>query len=146
MPSKTYMQKKEETKRDWCLMDADGQILGRMASTIAITLRGKHKATFTPHVDGGDFVVVVNAEKVVLTGDKLKNKLYRHHTGYKGGLVTKTAETMIKNDPEEMVRLAVWGMLPKGPLGRDMIKKLKIYRGSSHPHEAQQPKPMTVSG
>jgi large subunit ribosomal protein L13 len=146
MPSKTYTQKKEEVQRDWRVVDASGQVLGRMASQIAAVLRGKDKPTFTHHVDGGDFVVVVNAEKLVLTGNKLETKLYRYHTGYRGGVKTQTAKQMVENDPEEMIRLAVWGMLPKGPLGRDMIGKLKVYRGPSHPHEAQQPKPMTVNG
>lgn len=145
MPSKTYMQKKEEVQRNWRVVDAAGQVLGRMASQVAAVLRGKDKPTFTHHVDGGDFVVVINAEKVVLTGAKLRTKLYRYHTGYRGGVVTHTAKQMIENDPEEMIRLAVCGMLPKGPLGRDMIGKLKIYRGPSHPHEAQQPKPMAIS-
>ncbi|MFH1262658.1 MAG: 50S ribosomal protein L13 [Pseudomonadota bacterium] len=145
MPTKTYMQKKEEAQRNWRVVDATGQVLGRLCSQIAIVLRGKDKPTFTPHVDGGDFVIVVNAEKVALTGDKLNKKLYRHHTGYRGGVVTKTAKQMIDTDVEEMFRLAVWGMLPKGPLGRDVIGKLKVYRGPSHPHEAQQPKPMNVS-
>jgi large subunit ribosomal protein L13 len=146
MPSKTYTQKKEEVQRDWRVVDATGQVLGRMASQIAAVLRGKDKPTFTHHVDGGDFVVVINAEKLVLTGNKLETKLYRYHTGYKGGVKTRTAKQMVENDPEEMVRLAVWGMLPKGPLGRDMIGKLKVYKGPSHPHEAQQPKPMTLNG
>jgi large subunit ribosomal protein L13 len=146
MPYKTYVQKKEEVQRNWRVVDASGQVLGRMASQIAAVLRGKDKPTFTHHVDGGDFVVVINAEKLVLTGDKLDKKLYRYHTGYRGGVKTQTAKQMLENDPEEMVRLAVWGMLPKGPLGRDMIGKLKVYRGSEHPHAAQQPKPMTVNG
>ncbi len=145
MPSKTYVQKKEEVQRNWRLVDASGQVLGRMASQIAAVLRGKDKPTFTHHVDGGDFVIVINAEKLVLTGAKMDKKLYRYHTGYRGGVRTATAKQMVESDPEEMIRLAVWGMLPKGPLGRDMIGKLKIYKGTSHPHEAQQPKPMTLS-
>ena len=145
MPSKTYMQKKEAVDRNWRVVDATGQVLGRMASQIAAVIRGKDKPTFTHHVAGGDFVIVINAEKVKLTGDKANKKLYRYHTGYRGGVVTHTAQHMIDHDVEEMFRLAVWGMLPKGPLGRDMITQLKVYRGPTHPHEAQQPKVMTIA-
>ncbi|MFH1018087.1 MAG: 50S ribosomal protein L13 [Pseudomonadota bacterium] len=139
MRHKTYSQRKEDAVRNWRVMDAEGKVLGRLATQIAIILRGKDKPTFTPHIDGGDFVVVVNADKVVLTRNKLNTKIYAHFTGYRGGLKTRPAKEMLEKDPEEMIRLAVWGMLPKGPLGRDIIKKLQIYKGPSHPHAAQKP-------
>jgi large subunit ribosomal protein L13 len=145
MPSKTYTQRKEDTQRSWKIVDATGQSLGRMASQIAACLRGKDKPTFTPHVDGGDFVVVVNAEKVELKGAKLDEKMYHYHTGYRGGIVTRSARQLRQDDPEKMIRLAVWGMLPKGALGRQMINKLKVYRGAEHPHAAQQPKTMAMN-
>jgi len=113
--------------------------LGRLASQVAAILRGKHKPQYTPHVDTGDFVIVINADKVVLTGKKLDKKIYYRHTGYPGGLKKTTARQMLQNKPEEMIERAVWGMLPKNRLGRKLIKKLKVYRGSQHPHEAQQP-------
>jgi large subunit ribosomal protein L13 len=122
------------------VVDADGQTLGRMASAIASRLRGKHKAEFTPHTDTGDFIVVVNAEKVHVTGNKAKAKIYHHHTGYPGGLRSISFEKLIEKAPEQAIELAVKGMLPKNPLGRAMARKLKVYSGSEHPHAAQQPK------
>ena len=136
---KTYHAKKEEIERGWFVVNAEGKILGRLASQVARVLRGKHKPTFSPHVDTGDFVVVVNARKVALTGRKLKDKKYYHHTGYPGGIREARAEKMLALKPAEMIRTAVKGMLPKTSLGRQMIRKLKVYAGSNHPHEAQKP-------
>lgn len=144
MPIKSFAQRKEDVQRGWKVVDARDQILGRMASKIAVSLRGKDKPTFTPHVDGGDFVVVINADQVRLTGSKLEKKMYHYYTGYRGGLKSANAAQMKQDHPEEMIRRAVWGMLPKGPLGRKMIKKLKVYRGAEHPHSAQKPVQMTV--
>ncbi len=138
--SQTPMLKKEEVKRDWYVVDAQGKVLGRLASMIAHRLRGKHRPDFTPHVDAGDFIIVINAEKVVLTGKKLDKKIYWRHSGYMGGLKLRTARKMLETKPEEVIRLAVKRMLPKNRLGRKMLKKLKIYRGPHHPHQAQQPK------
>jgi large subunit ribosomal protein L13 len=140
----TSSLRKEDAVRNWRIVDADGQVLGRLATQVAVALRGKDKPVFTPHVDCGDFVVVVNAGKVKLTGNKLETKTYAYHTGYRGGLRSRSAGQMMKEDPEEMIRLAVWGMLPKGSLGRQIITKLKIYRGAEHPHAAQKPAPMTI--
>ncbi|HLG19413.1 MAG TPA: 50S ribosomal protein L13 [Bdellovibrionota bacterium] len=142
---KTYSQKTAEVERNWRIVDAQDKVLGRLASQIAVTLRGKDKATFTPHIDGGDFVIVVNAEKVHLTGAKEDGKIYYQHTRFRGGLKSWPARRMREIHPEEMIRRAVWGMLPKGPLGREMIKKLKVYKGSAHPHVAQQPKPLAIA-
>lgn len=125
--------------RHWHIVDVAGLTLGRAATQIAHILRGKHKPTFTPNVDSGDFVVVLNAQKVVLTGKKLDDKMYYRHSLYLGGLKAKPAKEMLVNKSDEVIRRAVWGMLPKGPLGRDIIKKLKIYPGAEHPHTAQQP-------
>ena len=136
---KTYHAKKEEIERGWFVVNAEGKVLGRLASQVAKVLRGKHKPTFSPHVDTGDFVVVVNARKVTLTGRKLKDKKYYHHTGYPGGIREARAEKVLALKPAEMIRTAVKGMLPKTSLGRQMIRKLKIYAGSNHPHEAQKP-------
>ncbi|HEY8342379.1 MAG TPA: 50S ribosomal protein L13 [Calditerricola sp.] len=136
---RTYMAKKGEVERKWYVVDAAGQTLGRLASQVAAILRGKHKPQYTPHVDTGDFVIVINADKVVLTGKKLDKKIYYRHSGYPGGLKKTTARQMLENKPEEMIERAVWGMLPKNRLGRKLIKKLKVYRGSEHPHQAQQP-------
>ncbi|GAB6932390.1 50S ribosomal protein L13 [Calditerricola satsumensis] len=136
---RTYMAKKGEVERKWYVVDAAGQTLGRLASQVAAILRGKHKPQYTPHVDTGDFVIVINAEKVVLTGKKLDKKVYYRHSGYPGGLKKTTAREMLQNKPEEMIERAVWGMLPKNRLGRKLIKKLKVYRGSEHPHQAQKP-------
>ncbi|VAX23256.1 LSU ribosomal protein L13p (L13Ae) [hydrothermal vent metagenome] len=132
------------TSRKWILIDVEGKPLGRIATRIANILRGKNKPTFTAHVDTGDFVVVINAEKVLLTGNKMAQKIYYSHTGYLGGLKTITAEEMMKKKPEELIRKAVVGMLPKNKLNREVIKKLKIYAGANHPHEAQRPQPMEV--
>lgn len=136
----TYSAKKEDVQRDWFLVDAEGQVLGRLATEIASRLRGKHKPTYTPHVDTGDFIIVVNASKVVLTGNKLKDKIYYHHTGYPGGIKSVAAGKLLQEKPEEVLRKAVRGMLPKNTLGRAMLKKLKIYAGQEHVHEAQCPK------
>lgn len=135
----TYMQKKEEVVRNWYVIDADGLTLGRLSTKVAHILRGKHKATFTPHIDGGDFVIVINASKVNLTGDKLDKKIYYNHSRYTGGLRERTARVMKENYPIEMVERAVKGMLPKGRLGRQMYKKLFVYEGENHPHTAQKP-------
>ena len=136
---KTFMQKKENIERNWYVIDAEGQTLGRLATKAAHILRGKHKVTYTPHVDSGDYVIVINAEKVVLTGIKLEDKKYYNHSGYPGGLRERTAKEMIEKYPEEMVERAIKGMLPHGRLGRAMGKKLFVYRGSDHKHEAQKP-------
>jgi large subunit ribosomal protein L13 len=141
---KTYIAKPGEVTRDWYVVDADGKTLGRMATRIATVLRGKHKAEFTPHVDAGDFVVVVNADKVKLTGNKLDQKMYSRHSGYPSGLKLKPAKEMLAEKPEEMIRQAVWGMLPKNRLNRQILKKLKVYTGPEHPHVAQQPKPLEI--
>ena len=135
----TYSAKKEDNKDKWWVVDAEGQVLGRLASSIAAYLRGKHNPLFTPHVDTGDSVVVINAEKIVLTGRKWDQKNYYRHSGYIGGLTTITAKKLRDDRPENLIRFAVKGMLPKNRLGRAMIKKLKVYAGDAHPHEAQQP-------
>nr|WP_330392777.1 50S ribosomal protein L13 [Asaccharospora irregularis] len=136
---KSYIAKPAEVQRKWYLVDAEGKTLGRIATEIATILRGKHKPTFTPHVDGGDFVVVVNAEKVVLTGKKLDQKLYRYHTGYVGGLKEISYRDMMKNKPEEVVAHAVSGMLPKNKLRSRMMTRLRVFAGAEHTHEAQNP-------
>ena len=128
----------------WWLVDADGEILGRLATQVAARLRGKHNPMFTPHVDSGDSVVVVNAEKIVLTGRKWEQKKYYHHSGYIGGLKEITAKKLLEKRPEDLVRFAVKGMLPKNRLGRTLLKKLKVYAGGAHPHEAQKPEPLTL--
>ena len=138
------MQKKEEVVRNWYVVDAEGLTLGRLATKVAHVLRGKHKVTYTPHVDCGDFVIVVNADKVVLTGDKLDKKVYYDHSGYTGGLRERTARVMKEQYPVEMVERAVKGMLPNGRLGRQMYKKLFVYAGETHPHAAQQPVELKV--
>ncbi len=140
----TEIAKQSEIKRDWHVVDLDGQVLGRAASQIARVLRGKHKAIYTPSVDAGDFVVVVNADKIKLTGNKLSDKMYHRHTGYPGGLRSQNAATMLEKKPEDVIRKAVKGMLPKNKLGRQMLKKLKVYAGPEHPHQAQQPKELSV--
>ncbi len=140
--SQTPMLKKEEVKRQWYIIDAKGKVLGRLASLIAQRLRGKHRPDFTPHVDAGDFIVVINAEQIVLTGKKLDQKIYWRHSGYMGGIKLTPAKKMLEKKPEEVLRLAVKRMLPKNRLGRKMLKKLKIYRGPHHPHQAQNPKPL----
>ena len=141
---KTYVANANDRERNWLLVDATGQTLGRLATQIATTLRGKHKPQYTPHVDTGDFVVVVNAEKIAVTGNKRADKKYYRHSGYPGGLKTRTLDEMLERRPEEVLRLAVKGMLPRNRLGRAQLRKLKIYAGPEHPHQAQQPKPMEV--
>ena len=141
---KTYQAKKGEVPRDWYLVDAEDKVLGRLASEIAHRLRGKHKPVYTAHTDTGDFVIVVNAEKISLTGKKLTDKIYYRYSGYPGGLSTTTAGRMLKEKPEELLRTAVKGMLPKNTLGRAMLKKLKIYTGGDHPHTAQCPRSLTL--
>ena len=136
---KTFSAKKEENVKDRCLINADGKVLGRLASEIARRLRGKHKPIFTPHLDTGDFIVVINADKVLLTGKKLTDKMYYHHTGYPGGIKSTSAGRLLKEKPERLLINAVKGMLPKNSLGRQTLKKLKVYAGSEHPHEAQMP-------
>jgi len=141
---KTFSAKAEETKQDWYVVDASGKVLGRLASEIALRLRGKHKAIYTPHVDTGDFIVVVNAEKITLTGKKLTDKIYYSYSGYPGGLRETAAGKMLAEKPENLIRIAVAGMLPKNNLGRKMLKKLKVYSGNAHPHEAQCPHTLAV--
>ena len=141
---KTFSAKPETVKRDWFVIDAEDKVLGRLATEIARRLRGKHKAEYTPHVDTGDYIVIINAEKVVVTGNKTKNKLYHHHTGYPGGLKTVNFEKLQATKPEMIIEKAVKGMLPKNPLGRDMFRKLKVYAGSEHNHTAQQPKALEI--
>ena len=140
----SYMQKKEEVVRNWYVIDAEGISLGRLAAKVSNVLQGKHKPTYTPHVDCGDNVVVINAEKVNLTGNKLNDKIYYNHSGYTGGLRERTAKEMIEKYPVEMIERAVKGMLPKTRLGRQMYKKLFVYEGSEHPHMAQKPVEMGV--
>ena len=141
---KTYQAKKEEVARHWYLVNAEGKVLGRLAAGVARVLRGKHKPTYTPHVDTGDFIVVVNAGKVSLTGRKLRNKTYYHYTGYPGGIKAMSAEKFLTKKPAEMIRVAVKGMLPKNSLGRQMLRKLKVYAGPTHPHKAQNPVPLDL--
>ena len=140
----TYMQKKETVKRDWYVIDAEGVSLGRLATRVADVLRGKHKPTFTPNIDCGDYVIVVNASKVNLTGDKLNKKVYYDHSGYTGGLRERTAKEMRENYPVEMIERAVKGMIPHNRLGRQVAKKLFVYEGAEHPHMAQKPVEMKV--
>jgi large subunit ribosomal protein L13 len=142
----TYMAKPLEIERKWLVVDAAGQTLGRLASEVAALIRGKHKPQFTPHVDTGDFVIVINAEKIVLTGKKLQQKKYYRHSGYPGGLRTTTAQEMLKTKPERMIELAVKGMLPKNKLGHQMQTKLKVYAGAEHPHAAQKPEVWELRG
>ena len=141
---KTFSAKPEEVTRDWFVIDAEGKTLGRMASAIAYRLRGKHKPEFTPHVDTGDYIVVINADKVAVTGKKLTDKQYHRFTGYIGNLKTTNLQTLLDEHPTRPVEFAVKGMMPKGPLGRAMFKKLKVYAGSEHPHTAQQPQPLEI--
>jgi len=140
----TYMQKKEEVTRNWFIVDAADKNLGRVATKVAHVLRGKHKPTYTPHIDGGDYVIIINAGKVNLTGNKLDSKIYYNHSGYTGGLRERTARTMRDNYPVEMMERAVKGMLPKGRLGRQMYKKLFVYAEGDHPHMAQKPVEMNI--
>ncbi|MGZ3525584.1 MAG: 50S ribosomal protein L13 [Thermodesulfobacteriota bacterium] len=141
---KTYQAKKEELDRKWYLVNAEGKVLGRLSTELVKVLKGKNKPTYTPHMDTGDFVVVVNAGKVTLTGKKMKDKIYYHHTGYPGGIKEMNAEKLLAKKPTEMIRMAVKGMLPKNSLGRQMLRKLKIYAGPNHPHEAQKPVPLEI--
>ncbi len=141
---KTYSAKPHEIKRDWYVVDASGKVLGRLAAEIAHRLRGKHKPEFTRHIDTGDFIVVVNVDKLRVTGNKAKDKLYHRHTGYPGGLYTTSFEKMQAKFPARVLEKAVKGMLPKGPLGYAMLKKLKAYAGTDHPHAAQQPKTLEI--
>jgi len=136
---KTYQAKKEELDYQWYLVNAEGKVLGRLATELVKILKGKNKPTYTPHLDTGDFVIVVNAGKVSLTGKKMKDKIYYRHTGYPGGIKETNAEKLLAKKPTEMIRMAVKGMLPKNSLGRQMLRKLKIYAGPNHPHEAQKP-------
>src|SRR5215218_8727427 len=144
MTMKTYVATPLDRERNWLLVDAEGQTLGRLATQIADALRGKRKPTYTPHVDTGDFVVVVNAEKITVTGDKLHEKMYYRHSGYPGGLKKRTLNDMLERRPEEVIRLAVRGMLPKSRLARKQLTKLKVYAGPEHPHVAQQTKPLEL--
>lgn len=141
---KSYMQKKETVERNWYVIDATNLPLGRLASKVAFVLRGKHKATYTPHIDCGDYVIIVNASKVKLTGNKLDKKIYYNHSGYPGGLRARTARVMVNEYPVELIERSVKGMLPKGRLGRAMAKKMFVYEGETHPHMAQQPKTMEL--
>ncbi|BCA79836.1 50S ribosomal protein L13 [Desulfuromonas sp. AOP6] len=140
----TQVAKKEEIKRSWFVVDLEDKVLGRVATEIARVLRGKHKPVFTPSVDTGDFVIVLNADKVKLTGNKMADKFYYRHTGYPGGIRSVNAEKLLENKPEELIKKAVKGMLPKNKLGRQMFRKLKVYAGSDHPHAAQQPKELAL--
>ena len=142
---KTYTAKPGEVTREWYLVDAEGQTLGRLATRIADTLRGKNKPQYTPHVDTGDFVIVVNAERIAVSGNKRQEKRYYRHSGYLGGLRSRTLEEMLDRRPEEVIRLAVKGMMPRNRLGRAQLRKLKVYAGPDHPHAAQQPKPFEIA-
>ncbi len=142
---KTYVATPKDRERNWLLVDAEGQTLGRLATQIADALRGKLKPTYTPHIDVGDFVIVVNAEKIAVTGNKLREKMYYRHSGYPGGLKKRTLSDMLERRPEEVIRLAVRGMLPKNRLARKQLTKLKIYAGPEHPHEAQKPTKLEVT-
>jgi large subunit ribosomal protein L13 len=140
----TVSAKPAEVRRDWFVVDAEGKTLGRLASEIASRLKGKHKPIFTPHVDTGDYIVVVNAEKIRVTGNKMKDKMYHHHTGYIGNLKSINLEKLLVKAPERVIETAVRGMLPRSPLGRSMMKKLKVYAGPEHQHAAQQPQPLEI--
>ncbi|MCR2823206.1 50S ribosomal protein L13 [Lederbergia panacisoli] len=142
----TYMAKASEIERKWYVVDAEGKTLGRLASEVASILRGKHKPTFTPHVDTGDHVILINADKIELTGKKLSDKIYYRHSGFAGGLKTRTAGEMRAKYPTKMLELAIKGMLPKGSLGRQMGKKLHVYAGAEHPHQAQKPEVYELRG
>jgi large subunit ribosomal protein L13 len=142
---KTVFEKSQTVRRDWFVVDAAGKTLGRLASAIAMRLRGKHKPAYTPHVDCGDNIIVVNAEKVAVTGDKLRDKMYYHHTGAIGGIKSIALGKMLAEHPERAIEIAVKGMLPKGPLGRKMYKKLHVFAGDKHPHAAQQPKAIELA-
>jgi len=141
---RTFTQKQEEIERNWYIVDAEGETLGRLASRIAPILKGKHKPVYTPHLDCGDFVIIVNAEKVRVTGRKMDQKLYHRHSGYPGGLRSISLKDQLAKHPERVLQAAIRGMLPKNKLGRRMLKKLKVYAGDSHPHQAQQPRPLEL--
>ncbi|HEY7657667.1 MAG TPA: 50S ribosomal protein L13 [Burkholderiales bacterium] len=141
---KTFTARPETVQRGWYIVDASGQVLGRLASEIARRLRGKHKPEFTPHVDTGDYIVVVNADKLRVTGRKGQNKIYYRHTTYPGGIFSESFSKLHARQPERVLKFAVKGMLPKGPLGYAMLKKMKVYAGASHPHSAQQPQPLKI--
>lgn len=141
---KTFSAKPHEVSRDWFVVDASGKTLGRLAAEVAHRLRGKHKPEYTPHVDTGDYIVVINAEKVRVTGAKATDKMYHHHTGYPGGIRSISFEKLIDKAPERVIQRAVKGMLPRNPLGRAMFSKLKVYAGAEHPHAAQQPQPLNI--
>ncbi len=142
----TFMANAQNIERKWYVVDAEGKTLGRLSTEVATLLRGKHKPTFTPHVDCGDNVIIVNAEKIELTGDKWNKKLYVHHSGYPGGLKSRTAKVMNATQPQKMLEIAIAGMLPKGRLGRQLIKKLFVYSGNEHPHVAQKPEVYELQG
>jgi large subunit ribosomal protein L13 len=144
MKTTTLSAKPAEVRRDWFVVDANGKTLGRMATEIARRLRGKHKTIYTPHVDTGDYIVVINAEKLHVSGNKMKDKIYYHHTGYIGGIKSISLEKQLDKAPDRVIKTAVKGMLPKNPLGRAMFSKLKVYAGSEHPHTAQQPKVLEI--
>lgn len=144
MKKYTYSAKSSDNDGKWCVVDAEGQVLGRLASVVASRLRGKHSPMYTPHVDMGDHVIVVNAEKILLTGRKLAEKTYYRHSGYIGNLKEITAQKLMEKRPEDVIRFAVKGMLPKNKLGRRLYSKLKVYAGASHPHSAQQPEPLNI--
>lgn len=141
---KTYSAKAETVERDWYVVDATDKTLGRLSAEIALRLRGKHKPVYTPHVDTGDYIVVVNAEKVAVTGNKRSDKMYYRHSEFPGGLKSMNFEKLIAHDPKRVIELAVKGMLPRNPLGRKMLGKLKVYAGTEHPHAAQQPKELSI--
>ena len=141
---KTFSAKSNEVRHDWYVVDAKGRTLGRLASKVAHRLKGKHKPQYTPHVDTGDYIVVINAEKIRVTGNKSKDKMYHRYTGYVGNLKSETFEDLLERAPEKIFELAVKGMLPRNPLGRQMLKKLKVVRGEDHPHSAQQPVPLEL--
>ncbi len=141
---KTFSAKPHEVRRGWYLVNAQGKTLGRLATEIAHRLRGKHKPEYTPHVDTGDYIVVINAEKIRVTGNKLKDKIYHRHTGYIGNLKSESLETLLARAPEQVLTRAVKGMLPRNPLGRQMLRKLKVVCGEDHPHVAQQPRPLEL--
>jgi len=141
---KTYTAKPSDIKRDWFVVDASGKTLGRLATEIARRLRGKHKPEYTPHMDTGDYIVVINAKEVKVTGKKTTDKIYHHHTGFPGGLKSITFDKLIEKKPEKIIEKAVKGMLPRGPLGREMYRKLKVYPGAEHKHAAQQPKVLEI--
>ncbi len=140
----TFTAKPAEVQRDWFVIDATDKVLGRLATEVANRLRGKHKPIYTPHVDTGDYIIIINAEKIRVTGNKAKDKIYHHHTGFPGGIKSISFDQQIDKAPERVIQSAVKGMLPKGPLGRDMFRKLKIYAGPEHQHTAQQPQPLEI--